>query len=449
MGFFKRLERYVSALFKLGRIARQSKQASRAVETIEPRLDALQDEVGWLPEQVEGLDGRLYALSERLDAAEEALHGAVAGARVEDLAARVEEQGEALRSGARGIEALTRRMDDLERRLDARLAERTDPLKAELDGLSGHVRELSDALARVERLSGERIEDVRGEARAAVERVEAAEPRLRAIAADQVQGARAYTDLTRRLDLLRFGHGQDERGTPPGPPPERREGLDALMDAFYNRLEDRYRGSRDDIRERLRVYLPDIRAAVGATGRPVLDLGCGRGEWVELLGSEGIAASGIDLNPVQIAEAQAAGLDVREGDAMQALAEAADGSLAAVTAHHLVEHLPFDTVTWMTREALRALAPGGVLIYETPNPRNLIVGATTFHIDPTHRRPLPAEVLTTLFDTVGYHPVEARPLHPSETLDVIVHAKRLDPWIAELMFGPQDLAVLGQRPAGS
>jgi O-antigen chain-terminating methyltransferase len=179
----------------------------------------------------------------------------------------------------------------------------------------------------------------------------------------------------------------------------------------------------------------------------VLDLGCGRGEWVELLTEQGHAAEGIDLNPVQIAEAEAAGLPVRQGDALAALAEAPDNAYAAVTAHHLVEHLPFETVGWMTREALRVLAPGGVLIYETPNPRNLIVGATTFHLDPTHRRPMPAEVLTTLLDTAGYHPVEARPLHPSETLGAFRRDARADPYIAELLFGPQDLAVLATKPA--
>jgi O-antigen chain-terminating methyltransferase len=139
---------------------------------------------------------------------------------------------------------------------------------------------------------------------------------------------------------------------------------------------------------------------------------------------------------------------VREGDAMQALAEAEDGSLAAITAHHLIEHLPFETVTWMTREALRALAPGGVLIYETPNPRSLLVGAYTFNIDPTHRRPLPAETLTVLFDSVGYHPVEIRHLHPHERLPVFVHDKGVDGELSQMIFGEQDLAILGTRPAG-
>ena len=387
MSVFKRLERYVSAFFKLGRISRDSKRAARAVGVIEPGLEALRGDIARLSDRLAALEAGMPDQSGRLDALE---------AMVPKQDARLARMEGAL-FGA-GAEA------------DSRTAQLT-----ERAGLAGTVEHLSSRIA--------------------------------ALGAEQHLSARAYSDLSRRLDLIRFERGEGA-GAPPGPAPTPPEGLDALMEAFYNRLEDRFRGSREAIRERLRVYLPDIRAAAVRTGRPVFDLGCGRGEWVELLAGEGIAASGMDLNPLQIAEAPA-GLDVAEGDALAALAEAPDGAYGAITAHHLVEHLPFDRVVWMTREALRCLAPGGVLLYETPNPRNLIVGATTFHIDPTHRSPMPAEVLTTLLDTVGFHPVESRPLHPSETRDKVVAEGRLDADIAELLFGPQDLAVLATKPAAA
>ena len=85
------------------------------------------------------------------------------------------------------------------------------------------------------------------------------------------------------------------------------------------------------------------------------------------------------------------------------------------------------------------------MIFETPNPRNLIVGAHTFNFDPTHIRPLPPEVLEILLETVGLSDIEIRPLHPSDTLDSMVNARRLDPHIATLLFGPQDYAILGVR----
>ncbi|MEM1342965.1 MAG: methyltransferase domain-containing protein [Pseudomonadota bacterium] len=316
------------------------------------------------------------------------------------------------------------------------------------DDLLGVSEGVTEVQGEIEALS-ERLERRMDELSEHLERKAEAghlEQSLAALRAEQALLSRSYSDLARRLDLLRYTNGAETHTTPPGPPPERREGLDALLDAFYNRLEDRYRGAREDIRERLRVYLGEVQRAVEASGKPVFDLGCGRGEWVELLTREGIAASGIDLNPVQIADAQALGLDVREGDALEALAQAPDGAYAAITAHHLIEHLPFDTVAWMSREALRVLAPGGLLLYETPNPRNLIVGATTFHIDPTHRKPLPAEAMTTLLDTIGFHPVETRTLHPYEAETLVVAEGRLDKDVAHLLFGPQDLSILAHKP---
>ena len=98
---------------------------------------------------------------------------------------------------------------------------------------------------------------------------------------------------------------------------------------------------------------------------------------------------------------------------------------------------------------MRVLAPGGVLLYETPNVRNIVVGASSFHVDPTHKTPLPVEVLETVFDTIGFFPVETRFLHTHPKYDELVREKRLDPEIAGLLFGPQDLAVLGTKPDGS
>ena len=286
------------------------------------------------------------------------------------------------------------------------------------------------------------------------------------LANDSALSARAHGALARRLDLLRYGvmhsppaphlhagdngsDGASHDGTIPAPEGDAADadGLEVLLDSFYHRLENRYRGGREEIARRVAIYLPDAEAAYARTGRPVLDLGCGRGEWLEVLAGRGVPSEGVDLNPVQLAAAREAGLAVRQTDAMAALRAAPDSAYAMITAHHLVEHLPFRTVGRIAREAQRVLAPGGILLFETPNTGNLLVGGSSFYNDPTHLRPLTEPVLTVLFETMGFHPIETRLLHPHEKYAPTLRANRLDPDIVGLLFGPQDLAVLGVKPA--
>ena len=262
------------------------------------------------------------------------------------------------------------------------------------------------------------------------------------------------SELSRRLDRLLSGRAGPDAGAVDPLPGQGAgaapEGFQVFLDTFYSRLENRLRGSRAEILERLRVYRPDVEAAAIRTGgKPVLDLGCGRGEWLALMRELDIPAVGIDPNGAQIAAAAEAGLDARQADARTALAEADDDSLSVVSAHHVIEHIPFDDVAWIAREALRVLAPGGLLIFETPNPRNVLVGATSFHNDPTHLRPLTDPVLGVLFETAGYHPVETRFLHPHERLDEFQARPGFDPELAHLLFGPQDLAMIGRKPCGT
>ncbi len=294
---------------------------------------------------------------------------------------------------------------------------------------------------------GRRIEDARRKAELAAGEAARLRDEYEAVARSRGNADLALNLLARRVDA----HDRALR-TPPEPPraePARDLETQDFLDRFYNRLEAAYRGSEETIAERLSVYLPDMRAAAGRTGgRPVMDLGCGRGEWLALLREEGIDGIGIDTNSVQLEGARARGLDVREDDALAALAAQDPGSLSAVTAHHLVEHLPFETVARLTRASFRALAPGGVLLFETPDTRNVLVGATTFHTDPTHIKPMPDQVLHVLLETAGFDPVERRRLNPHERLDEFLSREGFDRELAQLMFGPQDLAVLGVKPAG-
>jgi O-antigen chain-terminating methyltransferase len=226
------------------------------------------------------------------------------------------------------------------------------------------------------------------------------------------------------------------------------------QDAMYVAFEDQFRGTREEIKSRLQVYLPRICEAVH--GADVLDLGCGRGEWLELMQQEGIPARGVDLNRVMVDECRRRGFEIHEGDALTYLRSLPDACLGAVSAFHLIEHLPWDVMLTLFDETIRVLKPGGLAICETPNPENLVVGACNFWADPTHRKPL--FPLTTQFlveqrgfvnveiwrlnqDRYGKVPFQSLPPdHPlAATLNPLIEVA------SQRFFGAPDFAVIGNK----
>ena len=174
-----------------------------------------------------------------------------------------------------------------------------------------------------------------------------------------------------------------------------------VNDAFYVALENHFRGSRDLIAERQQVYLTELPSVV-SDQHPVVDLGCGRGEWLLALKAQGIPVRGVDSNVVCVAECASKGLDVELGDLVTFLGKQPDQSVGAFTLFQVLEHLPFDVLLTTLRQIRRVLVPGGRLIAEVPNAKNLRVSAGTFWIDPTHHRPLYPELLLFLADEVGF-----------------------------------------------
>jgi len=194
------------------------------------------------------------------------------------------------------------------------------------------------------------------------------------------------------------------------------------MGDFYRAFEERHRGSREDIKERLRVYLPFIRPLPGQYPQATaLDLGCGRGEWLELLTEEGFRAKGVDQDKGMLAACTALDLDVEAGDAIEHLKSLPDESTSVVSAFHLVEHIDFDSLMCLVKHALRVLLPGGILILETPNPENLVVGTRNFYLDPTHIRPIPPQLLEFVVEYCNFERIkvmrlqEASELHDPDT----------------------------------
>lgn len=175
------------------------------------------------------------------------------------------------------------------------------------------------------------------------------------------------------------------------------------LDPLYADFEDAFRGGRDMIRQRAEPYLKWVREGGDiAEDAPVLDIGCGRGEWMELARDHGLHVRGIDLNHSFVEACRKIDLDVTEGDAIAVLRTLTEGSIGAVTSMHLVEHLPFEALVQLIDEAFRVLRPGGVIALETPNPENLSVSSHWFFLDPTHRNPLPPVTLAWLVRQRGF-----------------------------------------------
>jgi O-antigen chain-terminating methyltransferase len=214
---------------------------------------------------------------------------------------------------------------------------------------------------------------------------------------------------------------------------------DTLED-WYLAFEDQFRGSREETKRAQEIYLDYVAAAeAGTASAPILDIGCGRGEWLELLMEHGSVARGVDLNQAMVLDNRRRGLDVTERDVIAYLAELPGASLGMVTGFHIIEHLRFDLLVTLFDECRRVLRPGGCILFETPNPENLVVGAYTFYFDPTHRHPLPPQLIEFVVRERGYADVEILRLHPRE--EAGSDQALLDKWFR----GPTDYAVIGWK----
>jgi O-antigen chain-terminating methyltransferase len=227
---------------------------------------------------------------------------------------------------------------------------------------------------------------------------------------------------------------------------------DGWFDAYYRRFEDRFRGSPDEIRERLAFYMPILQPVfdalrLHAAPARLVDLGSGRGELLELAAGHGLESYGVDASEAMVAHCRDRGLQVVHADAVEHLHTLAADSIAAVTSIQVIEHLPFRALLRLATEAFRVLRPGGVIILETPNPENLIVGACNFYYDPTHLRPLPPEPMRYLLESIGFERTTIERLHPGATE---ADAGDADDPVANvytaIMRVPQDYALIGYKP---
>lgn len=215
-----------------------------------------------------------------------------------------------------------------------------------------------------------------------------------------------------------------------------------MSDQFYRAFEEKFRGPRALIQQRLAVYLPFVQPVCAVyPDALVLDLGCGRGEWLELLQSNAISARGVDLDSGMLEACRQINLQVQSQDALECLKEMKDGSAAVISAFHLVEHLPFDSVKELVVECHRVLKAGGLLIMETPNPENFMVATQSFYLDPTHLRPIPPDLLAFVPEHFGYESVKI--LRLQEPVDIKTHPNLS---MLDVLTGASpDYAVVAQK----
>ena len=193
--------------------------------------------------------------------------------------------------------------------------------------------------------------------------------------------------------------------TPPTPAGEIRPAADAFahpVDAWkYVGFENQFRGPESEIRARQQSYLPYFEGTDG----PVLDVGCGRGEFIDLLRSHRIPAQGIDLNSGMVDVCRQRGLDVVQGDAVTHLTSLANGSLGGVFAAQVVEHLEPAYLLRFLELAHEKLKPGGRLVLETLNPACWTAFFESYIRDITHRWPLHPDTLRFFVQATGFEGV--------------------------------------------
>ena len=214
------------------------------------------------------------------------------------------------------------------------------------------------------------------------------------------------------------------------------------------RFEEAFRGGRDELLERYRDLARHFEGLP-----PVLEIGCGRGEFLELLGELGVTASGVELDEDLVKVACDKGLAVTAGNGLEVLAQAEPASLGGLVLVQVVEHLTAQEVVELVARAAAKLRPGGKVLVETVNPQSLYVFARAFYADPTHAQPVHPGYLSFLFREAGFDGVriEWRSPPPADEALVEPSPRAAEPQrenvrrLNQLLFAPQDYALVAIR----
>jgi len=228
---------------------------------------------------------------------------------------------------------------------------------------------------------------------------------------------------------------------------------ESMKDTAYELFEDANRGSENEIKERLAYYIPKLKNITTSASSYILDIGCGRGEFMQLLADAGYHAKGIDINRAAVSEGKTKGLSVKHADLFAELNRIKPNSLAAISAFHVIEHMPFDQIFRFIELAFSRLKPGGVIMLETPNALNLRVAACEFYRDPTHVKPVHPSTLDHALQQAGFSSIAFDFLHPFPAQDSLtVKSKSFSKaashnfeTLNDLILGCRDCAVTASK----
>jgi ubiquinone/menaquinone biosynthesis C-methylase UbiE len=251
------------------------------------------------------------------------------------------------------------------------------------------------------------------------------------------------SELIHQLSLMNSSDAPVSKGVRP------KSSLQAdnhALDGYYKAFEEKFRGSEDEIYVRLRTSYKKL--LTGLPGKikklKVVDIGCGRGELLRLYKEVGIKSLGIDLNQSMVERCVNLGFDAIQENAITHLKNLPANSLAGISGIHFVEHITFEDLYTLLNECFRVLAPGGFILFETPNPENLVVGASTFWYDSSHLKPIPPDVLAFIVEYIGFQRIELLRLHPAiKTLPETDSLELKE--VFSRVFGSRDYAVYARK----
>lgn len=316
--------------------------------------------------------------------------------------------------------------------------------------------DVGKALERIERINDDQTANFRALERRVQERLDAALQKINAGGTIDTHEQKIKT-----LESVTQGLESIVSKLPASAPAERASTAPASTEAgssfSYLLLENRFRGSEEEISRRLEIYPP----LFAGSAKPVLEIGGGRGELQVHFKKAGISAYSVDMDAAMVASAREKGVDARHGDGIAHLRSVPERSLGGVIAVQVVEHLPQPVLQELFTLCATKVAPGGKIIFETINPRSLLALSSNYFRDPTHVWPLHPDTLEYCAQLAGLKVVEVRllsPIHPHAQLQEVPIDESLPPrWASAFesvnknirqlnswLYGCQDYCIIAE-----